>query len=294
MAATSPYQNNDYQAVSSYRPYKLPINDIFKANVAIDEFWKIGARNVKKAYENVLDLKLRTTDNKQIRDQFVQDAQKSITKISAMNLADPSIQRQGQAIFAPIMKDQDIVGEDYVVRNGESELATGESFRTKDGGKNYNPLSISNIQYEQNLLTKDPTLGGLNKRDGWKAIVNIQSKYTPYADVSKELKQIKDIVTANEMNTANLSGNHQYIEELKKKGVSKDRLLGAIQEMGSPQLKAQMAVEGRNVFYQKLASNPSTVDSYFQGLGTAYFSNKIGEYQSSIDKIKYDNYMIPK
>lgn len=294
MAASSPYKDNNYEAISSFRGHKLPINEIAKATMAINAYWDDGARRVKKAYENVLDLKLRTTDNKQIRDQFIQDAQKEITKVSAMNLGDASVQRQGQAIFSPIMKDQDIVGEDYVVRNGEQELATGESFRTKDGGKNYNPISVNNIQYEQNLLTKDPTLNGLNKRDGWKTIANIQSKYTPYTDISKEWKQIKDIVTANEMNTANLSGNHQYIETLKKKGVSKERLLTAMQEMGSPQLKAQLAVEGRSAFYNKLESNPAGVDEYFQQLGAAYYDNKVLEYKGEIGKLKYENYMIPK
>ncbi len=293
MPSASPYQNNDYQALSTYRPYKLPINDIFKANTAINAFWDEGARRVKKAYENVLDLKLRTTENKQIRDQFIQDAQKQITKVSSMNLADVSVQRQGINIFAPIMKDQDIVGEDYVIRQGEQEISVGESFRTRDGGKNYNPISVNNIQYEQNLLSKDPLLGGLNKRDGWKTLATIQSKYTPYTDVSKEYKQIKDIITEKEIATASLSGNHQYIEEIKKKGVSKDRILGAIETMGSPQLKAQIAVEGRNVFYNKLESNPAGVDSYFQALGGAYFDNKVGEYQQSINQIKYDSYMIP-
>lgn len=293
MPSTSPYQNNDYQAVSSYRPFKLPINDIFKANVAIDAFWKDGARRVKKAYENVLDLKLRTTDNKQIRDQFIQDAQKQITKISSMDLSNPDIQRQGQNIFSPIMKDEDIVGEDYVIRNGEQELSIGEGFRTTDGGKNYNPISISNIQKEQNLLSKDPVFGGLNKRDGWRTIAPIQSKYTPYTDISKERKQIMDTLTASELNTAALSGNQQYIEEIKKKGVSKDKILNAMETMGSPQLKAQMAVEARNVLYNKLESNPASVDTYFKGLGTAYFDNKVGELQNSINQIKYDTYMIP-
>ena len=221
MAATSPYQNNDYQAVSSYRPYKLPINDIFKANVAIDEFWKAGARNVKKAYENVLDLKLRTTDNKQIRDQFIQDSQKEISKISAMDLSNPDVQRQGQSIFSPIMKDQDIVGEDFVVRNGEKELTVGEGFRTKDGGKNYNPLSVENIQFEQNLLSIDPLKGGLNRRDGWKALANNQSKYTPYTDLTKEYKSIADMVKARELKNATISGDQWYINEVTTKGVRK-------------------------------------------------------------------------
>lgn len=293
MASASPYQGNDYQALSTFRPYKLPINDIFKANAAIDEFWKIGARKVKKAYENVLDLKLLSTDNKQIRDQFVKDAQKDIVKISSMNLADPSVQRQGVNIFAPIMRDQDIVGEDFVVRKSEQELSTAEGFRNKDGGKYYNPLSVENIQFEQNLLRTDPAVGGLNKRDGWKAIANNQSVYTPYADVSKEYKTISDTVKASELKKAQLSGDQWYIEEITKKGVSKDRMLAAIQEMGSPQLKEQLRVEGRNTYYKKLSSNPANVDNYFRALAGSYYATKINELQNQKAEMDYENYMTP-
>lgn len=293
MPAASAYQGNDYQAISSFRPFRLPINDIFKANAAIDEFWDAGARKVKKAYENVLDLKLRTTDNRAIRDQFVKDAQKDIIKISSMNLADPSVQRQGQNIFAPIMRDQDIVGEDYVVRKGEQELGTAESFRNKDGGKYYNPLSVENIQFEQNLFNVDPALGGLNKRDGWKALANSQSTYTPYADVTKEYKTIADTVKASELKKAQLSGDQWYIEEINKKGVSKDRMLAAIQEMGSPQLKAQLRVEGRNTYYKKLASDPANVDNYFRALAGSYYNTKINELHNQKAEIDYENYMTP-
>lgn len=293
MPATSPFQGNDYQAVSQYRPYSLRVNDIFKANSALDAYWDDGARSVKKAYENVVDLKLHTTENRQIRDQFVQDAQKQITKISSMNLADPSVQRQGIDIFKPLYKDQNIVGEDYVIRNGEQELATGETFRTKDGGKNYNPLSIENIKFEQNLLSIDPAKGGLNKRDGWKAIVNNQSTYTPYTDISKEYKQIQDAVKAEEIKNASISGDQWYIEEVSKKGVSKDRMQAAIEEMGSPQLKEQMRVEGRNIYYKKLSADPTQVDGYFQSLAGSYYDTKINELKNRKAEIEYNNYMTP-
>jgi hypothetical protein len=93
MASTSPYSGNDYQAVSTYRPYQLPVNDIFKAISAQNEFWDMGARRVKSMYDNALDLKLSLAPNREMRDQFMKDSEKQLTKLSSMNLADPGVQR---------------------------------------------------------------------------------------------------------------------------------------------------------------------------------------------------------
>ncbi len=293
MPASSPYQNNDYQAANSFRPHRLPINDIFKANSAINAFWDMGAERVRDVYQNALNLKLRTTDNINIRDQFMKDSESQLVKLSTMNLADASIQRQGMNIYTPLLRDQDIVGENYVIKTGDKELGVAEQFRTKDGGKNYNPLSVENIQFEQNLLSVDPTRGGLNKRDGWRAIAQSQSKYTPYSDMSKEYKQILDTVKSREMEQAQLAGNDWYINEIKTKGVSKDRIAGAIQEMGSPQLKAQMGVEARNVFYKKMTGDPASVDGYYQNLAASYYDNKIGELQKRKAELEYEAHMTP-
>lgn len=287
-AATSPYQNNDYQAVSTFRPYQLPVNDIFKAISAQNLFWEEGARRVKSVYENALGLNLVTDANRKIRDDFMKEAEKQITKLSSMDLSDPAVQRQGIGVFRPLLQDQDIVGEDYVVRNLNKELGIGQSYRTKDDGKGYNPLSIENIEFERGLLRT-----ALNKRNGWKALYNNMSTYTPNSDIAGELKKITDLVKAKEIETATIEGNDWYISEINRKGVSKDRILAAIQEMGSPQLKAQMRVEGRNTFYNQLARNPAGVDGYFQGVAANLYRSKINDLENSRAEIYSQMYMIP-
>lgn len=289
MASTSPYQNNDYQATSTFRPYQLPVNDIMKGLMAQNQFWNEGALRVKNTYDNALDLKLRTTENRETRDSFIKNVQKDIAKLSSMNLADPDVQRNGINLFNPLLSDQDIIGEDYVNRNFEKELGVAESFRQKDNGKEYNPLSEANIRYEQSLLDSE-----LNRKDGWKSIAPTMSKYTPYTDVSGEIKKIKDVITAKEMKDAVATGNSWYIQEITKKGISKDRLLAAIQEMGSPALKAQMAVEGRNTYYNQLKSNPEGATEYFQRLASSYYDGKISELKGSKAKLEYEKVMLPK
>lgn len=292
MPATNPYEQNDYQGVSTYRPYKLPINDIFKALTAQNQFWDEGARRVKNRYENTVNLKLLTTDNTAIRDQFVKDSEKEIQKMSSMDLSNPDIQRRGLSIFDPLYKDKDIVGEDYVVREAENELATGESFRTKDGGKFYNPLSIENLQYEKSLLLKDVGAGGFNKRDGWKTVRAIQSKYVPFSDKIKEAQGIRDLLTAEERQTAETEGNEWMIRTLMKKGVSADRIETAMHALGSPQFKAQLEVEAKNDFYKRLESDPVGIDKYYQDNAKSLYDEYITRNKIGIAEIELDNYII--
>ena len=287
MPASSPYQNNDYQALSVFRPYQLPVNDIFKAYSSLNAAWDQGAMGVKSAYENALQLNLVTDRNKERRDQFMEQATTQVRKMASMDLSNASVQREGINIFSPLMKDEDVIGEDYVVRNLNQEIAKGLSTRTFGDGKQWNPLSIENLQIEKSFLSRE-----LNKRNGWKYLYQNMSTYSPYYDGTAELKKITDLVKAKEIEEANIKGEW-YIETINKKGVSKERLHQAIQEMGSPQLKAQMRVEGRNTFYKVLKSNPKAVDGYFQGVATSLFTQKINDMKNNRKELIYNESIVP-
>ena len=287
MPASSPYQNNDYQALSVFRPYQLPVNDIFKAYSSLNAAWDQGAMGVKSAYENALQVNLVTDINKERRDQFMEQATTQVRKMASMDLSNASVQREGINIFSPLMKDEDVIGEDYAVRNLNQEITKGLSTRTSGDGKQWNPLSIENLQIEKSFLSEE-----LNKRNGWKYLYQNMSTYSPYYDGTAELKKITDLVKAKEIEEANIKGEW-YIETINKKGVSKERLHQAIQEMGSPQLKAQMRVEGRNTFYKVLKSNPEAVDGYFQGVATSLFTQKINDMKNNRKEVEYNASIVP-
>ena len=141
MPSTSPYVNNDYQAVSSFRPFRLPVNDIVAANMAQNAFWEQGASRVKGVHDNALELKLSLEPNKEIRDEFIQDAEKQLTKLSAMNLADPGVQRQGMEIYKPLFKDQGIISDDAATRHIDKINNDAQGARMKENGKYYSPTN---------------------------------------------------------------------------------------------------------------------------------------------------------
>lgn len=136
MPSSSPYQNNDYQAANSMRPYRLPVNDIMKAFVSQNQFWDIGAQKVKSVYDNALGLSLTLDENKKVRDDYMKQAEKEINKLSAMDLSDPSVQRQGIEIFKPLLNDKSIILDNELTNLRNSIFSDAEGYKDKKLSKN--------------------------------------------------------------------------------------------------------------------------------------------------------------
>lgn len=182
--ATTPYQQNDYQAASQYRPYELPINDIARALSAQDEFWKKGAARVKSAYENALSLKLSLEPNIQLKDEFLKNADKELTKLSTMNLADPSVQRQGLNIYKPLFEDEGIISDDAATRHIDKINQTAFSYKQKNDGKGY---SVTNHRY---ALEGSEEFKNSTDRMAGKKYLEKRREYEAYHDPTQELNDI--------------------------------------------------------------------------------------------------------
>lgn len=189
MASSSPFQSNDYSSVSNYRPYVLPVNDIFRGLSAQNQYWEQGAEAVKSAYDNALDLNLTSDEDKQVRDQFIQNAQQQVTKLSTMDLSDPSVQRQGLGIFKPLFQDQAIVQDDYLTKLKSSIFDDANQYKndpkTQGAGYSDDNLAYSLRNFKNfNANTSRGDMGDVfNQAQG--------SSYTPYYDTSAEVQSIE-------------------------------------------------------------------------------------------------------
>ena len=184
MAATTPYQQNDYQAVSNFRPYQLPVNDIFKALQAQNQFWEDGARRVKSVYDNALNLKLSLEPNREIRRKFMEDAEKQLSQLSSMDLSDPNVQKQGFDIFKPLFQDEGVMSDDQATRWIDDIQSKIQLAKEVDNGKGYadNNAMVAMEGVFEFKTAKDRMAG--------KAYLQNKRSYTPYYDPSKEMADI--------------------------------------------------------------------------------------------------------
>jgi hypothetical protein len=182
--STSPYQQNDYQAASAYRPYRLPVNDILHALSAQDQFWDDGARRIRSYYDNAMGLNLTLDENKQVRKDFMDNATKQLDKLSSMNVSDPSVQKQGMDIFKPLYQDESILLDDQITSKRNQIIADAQRFKNdrKNQGEGY---SQDNLLY---ALQGFKDFGSGTSRGQLRDIYGKVSgaEYTPYHDVSKE------------------------------------------------------------------------------------------------------------
>lgn len=274
MAATSPYTPNDYQAVSNFRPYELPINDIVKAISAQNAFWDAGAAKVKNVYENALNLKLSLEPNKKIRDQYIEDAKKQLTKLSSADLSNPSVQREGFAIFKPLFQDEGIVYDDLTTRHYEKVRNDALSYRGKDNGKQYSDINFQYAMqgYNEFVTSKDRMAG--------KTAYQKRKDYIPYYDYTEDFSQaLKDCPSSSIegqsplYNSGKMTG---YMRDTVIKGRTAEQVKGCLEAGLSPNAKRQLEIEGSVTYRDRPEVLASDVVTYLSGVSSNYSSQLQG------------------
>lgn len=247
MPSSSPYQNNDYQAANSFRPYKLPINDIFKASTAVNLYWDEGARIVKNAYENALNLSLTSDQNKDFRDQYIKEAEKKMSQLSSKDLSDPSVQRQGVALFRPLISDKAIMIDDHLTKLRQSILSDADGYKDKklspNGtiGEGYNITNLKDAlagfdELNSNTPRDEKTFKSLYQKLGDKS-------YTPYYDVKGDY--FKALAKCKPNKDAGNSIQGMYTLDSSNASLDADKLAGCVQAGLSDQGRNQLMIEAR-------------------------------------------------
>lgn len=286
--ATTPYTQNDYQNANTFRPYNLPVNAIGQAVAAQNQFWRDGAAKVKSKYEDALGLQLTSDANIAFKNQYLEDAEKQLTKLSTMNLADPSVQRQGLNLFKPLLQDKAIQYDNALTQKYGEILNTAQSYKNRklapDGriGEGYNQ---DNLGYAldgfENFNSKTPRdekyLKDLHDKLG-------QNEYTPYVDPSQEYLKLKDKCRA--ANTSVTGVNAGYIDTETSEGLSSARIAGCVKGGLSDAAWNQLGITG----YMKLKGDPAYVaqnyKSSLQGDNKEYadqiikLQNQMADYKS--------------
>lgn len=238
MAATSPYTGNDYQAVSNFRPYELPINDIFKSISAQNQFWDAGAARVKSYYDKGLNLDLTLSENRKIRDDFMKNAEKELIKLSSMDLSDPSVQRKGMSIFKPLFKDTSILQDDYLTRKQKEIYADADRYKSDEKTRGAG-FHMDNLAY---ALMPFKNFGEGTSRGDLPSIFNKakNSQYIPHYDFSKERMDILEQCKPDKFDNTTEQG--MYLESERDASLTKTKLWGCLDSALSPQAHQQIRI----------------------------------------------------
>lgn len=266
MAATTPYGPNDYTAVSNFRPYELPINDIFKGLTAQNKFWDEGAAKVKAVHDNALDLQLTLAPNKEIRDKYMADADKQLTKLSTMDLSNPSIQRQGFNLYKPLFKDEGVMYDDLATRHYQKVRDDAMMYRNKNNGKEYSDINFQYAMQGYSDFTK------ATDRMAGKSAYENRKEYTPYYDYTEDFaKALKDchpssIHTEGPYMGSDGKSTTGYMHEVYAKSLSAAQAKGCLESGLSPNAQRQLQIEGAVAYHGNATVLGSDVADYLSGV----------------------------
>jgi hypothetical protein len=248
MAASSPYSGNDYQALSNFRPYELPINDIFKSLSAQNEFWEIGARRVNAAYNNALNLDLTLDANKEVKKKYMEDAEKQLTRLSSMDLSDPSIQRQGFNIYRPLLKDEAIMYDSELTKVRKGIYGDANMYRRKKlsstgvEGEGYTDrnlaYSLDGFEVFNEDTPRDPNM--LKEMYGKLG----QRKFAPYYNPTQEYASILKNCKGSATEKQDVASNYMYFDNFSKSGANSSETSNCFMMGLSEKAKAQMGIDG--------------------------------------------------
>lgn len=255
------YQNNpDYQTYQT-NPYQLPTQQITQAIATRNTYWDSAASSLKNAYQNYMGLQLTNGANQEKLNGLMDGVNDNLKKVTATDLSLGENYGKAMGIFDPIIKDQNIMGDNAITKSGQQQLQLGMQARTTNNGKDYNEASMKEISNHLSDFSKsDP--------NNWRQFYNNRPQYTPYTDYSAEKRAVDknfkpdttDFTTPQLTSTLGVDGKPEvdstgkltgrqvqtgYMLNTHDKSILASQYRAYLDSSLSSKAKDQMALEGR-------------------------------------------------
>ena len=188
--------------------------------------------------------------NREARDKFLKQAVENLKGLSSMDLSQLQNVEAAGNVFAPFTKNTNIVGDQVLTEHWDNQEKIAESFRMKDGGKEYSDDNINYVRLQKMNFAQDSP-------DAWKSYYTGKRSFTPYYDWNKEYKEAMKDFKPSRTKIEKLNG--MYTVTTEDKSYTQDEISRYLNATLSDKAKSQMKIEAA----VRLGSNP-------QALGQAY------------------------
>lgn len=278
MPYASYQQPNDYSLVKEMRPFDLPYQSLMQEISTKQEYWKLGADMVKSAYEQAAGLSPQYAEGKAYLRNFMSEASKKLESVSKSDLSIMDNSQQAVSIFKPLFNTNNpfnlkVLKDSELNSFYKRQQQLSDSYRTKDGGKQWN---INNETYFRDAQAK--YLEDAKKGDYSTIDYNYQNRksFIPYYDYKKEITDIQEACKgfSSEMQTPD-SNDKGYFYNESYKGCSPEQLAYAFQTGLSDAARQQIGIDG----YIRYRGNEDA-------LATRFTDNMINKPKEEIEKLQ--------
>jgi len=238
-------------------PFKTDYEGMLRGIQTKEAYWKIGVQNVKSAYEQAAGLSLTGKTAKDRLQGFMTNADKELKKALASDVSISDNAANAINIYKPLYQDQEIIGNHNITEHYKSQFDTINTFRTKDGGKEYNDVNARDVMNSYADFAK-----GIDEGRSSSEFEGTKRSYTPYVDVTEKSFDILKNCKPNDITRmGGAKGNDLLFEEIQTKGLSAAKLTTCLDASLDSKYKNQLLINQRVNYH----NNP-------QALGQAWLS----------------------
>lgn len=210
-----------------------------------------GFQKLNNQY-NLISREVTNDANAKVRDQFLQNAKTSLKDLSAMDLSDQTNVNAAGEVFKPFYSNINVIGDQGITSHWKQQLSIGESYRLKDGGKEFSQDNLDYITQQREAFRHDDPSSVGN-------YLAAKRSYNPYFDYNKEVTEAMKNFKPSHTKIEKMEG--MYTRTVDDQSWNKLEIAQYLNSVLSDKAKAQMKIEST----VRLSGNPGLVaQSYMQ------------------------------
>jgi hypothetical protein len=206
--------------------------------------------------------------NLEVRDNFLRQAKTNLKDLSSMDLSDQQNVMSATSVFEPFVNNQNVIGDQALTEHWKSQESVADSFRLKDGGKEFSEDNINYVRLQKQAFAQDDP----NK---WSSYYQGRRSFTPFYDYKKEWREMMKEFKPDSVEDFKMSGFYFVTE--KDASVRPDAVKRFLEAGMSDKARQQIKIEA-SVRY---GSNPQVV----AGIYSQVASSKIKDIDQNIGEL---------
>jgi len=301
------YQDSPAYQTYQVNPYQAPIQEMVQAISTRNAYWDSAASSVKNAYQNYLNLDLSRQDNHQRLNELMTGVNQQLKSVTQTDLSLGENYGKALSVFDPIIKDDNIMGDNAITRHYKDQFSTAQTYRIKDNGKGYSDTNVRDLSNHLQDFVNDPNASN------WRQHYSSRSFYTPYYDVAAEIRQVgKDFKPNVESLTSPLyldkdgkptgkgGSPSGYMLTQTDKSIIASQYRAFINAHLSDKAKDQLAIDGRVRYHDNIGalaqdyttSNQEKINHYSNEIKSlnGMIAGNIPDDQKAVLRSQIDNY----
>jgi hypothetical protein len=214
------------------------------------QMYEQGFAQVNSKY-NFINRDISNPQNLTVRDEFLKQAKINLKDLSALDLSEQQNVTTATSVFEPFVKNTNVLGDQALTEHWNQQRQVAESFRLKDGGKEFSEDNINYVLMQQKEFAS-------GSPDSWGSFYSSRRSFNPYYDWNKEITDKMKDFKPDETSVNTPKGFYFY--KNKDASVEPDAVKRYLNGVLSDKAKQQMRIEAT----VRYGSKPEAVAGAYQ------------------------------